>query len=342
MYVKAGTRLFTIADLRRVWVLLDVYESDLHLVRKGQKVRFEAESYPGEPFEGKVAFIDPYVTDRTRTIKVRVEVKNPKGRLKPDMLVRAVLKSDVAGALAAGAGKAPLVIPVTAPLITGPRAIVYVQKKPGTYEGQEIVLGPRVGRHYVVRKGLNEGDKVVSRGAFRIDAALQILARPSMMNPPPKVPPKFRKQLDAVYAAYFGMHHGLSRDKVAPARTGALKLRKALARVDAKLLRGVTKEDWEKVEPDLKEHTSKVAKASDIKRARVHFEGVSNAMIKIARRFGGAGGKPVIRYYCPMAFNNKGAYWLQPNKGVENPYFGSEMYQCGEQLETLVQRAKGE
>lgn len=77
----------------------------------------------------------------------------------------------------------PLVIPSTAPLITGKRAVVYVENKPGVYEGREIVLGPKVGNFYIVNEGLKEGEKVVTNGNFKIDSELQILAKPSMMNP---------------------------------------------------------------------------------------------------------------------------------------------------------------
>ena len=82
--------------------------------------------------------------------------------------------------------EAPLVIPASAPLITGTRAVVYVQvpnaEKP-TYEGRQIVLGPRAGDYYIVRSGLAEGEIVVTNGSFKIDSALQIQAKPSMMNP---------------------------------------------------------------------------------------------------------------------------------------------------------------
>ena len=80
----------------------------------------------------------------------------------------------------------PLVIPVTAALVTGTRAIVYVQvpdtEKP-TFEGREIVLGPRAGDYYLVRSGLSEGELVVTKGNFKIDSSLQIMAKPSMMTP---------------------------------------------------------------------------------------------------------------------------------------------------------------
>lgn len=228
MYVTTGTRIYTIADLSRVWVQLDAYESDLAWLRYGQDVEFETESYPGRPFHGTIAFIDPILNNKTRTVNVRVNVDNAQGDLKPGMFVRATVRSNVAagGRVFSSnlAGKwispmhpeivkdepgecdvcgmalvsaeslgyvlgeiedAPLVIPVTAPLITGKRAIVYlkVPDRPGVFEGREIVLGPRAGDYYLVRRGLSEGEMVVTKGNFKLDAELQIYAKPSMMTP---------------------------------------------------------------------------------------------------------------------------------------------------------------
>jgi len=230
-YVEAGMPLFRIADLSSVWVLLDAYESDLAWLRLGQKVEFGVEALPGETFTGTVSLIDPVVDPMLRTAKVRVTVANPDGRLKPEMLVRALVKVRVSASgkvLSAslrgkwispmhpeivknGPGTCdicgmplvpaeslgyvtsgfesvdPLVIPATAPLLTGERAVVYVEigsdTAGTTYEGREIALGPRVGDYYVVKSGLAEGEKVVVNGAFRIDSELQIQARPSMMSP---------------------------------------------------------------------------------------------------------------------------------------------------------------
>lgn len=230
MYVTEGSKLYTIADLSHLWVKLDAYESDMMWIRYGQKVEFTVEAYPGEVFKGRITFIDPMLNDKTRTVKVRVNVSNTDGRLKPDMFVRAVVRAKVAqsGMVMAPemAGKwicpmhpavvrdnagqcdicemdlvtteslgyikadlpdeAPLVIPASAPLITGKRAVVYVQmpntEKPA-YQGREIVLGPRAGDYYIVKSGLAEGEIVVTNGNFKIDSAMQIQAKPSMMNP---------------------------------------------------------------------------------------------------------------------------------------------------------------
>ena len=180
-YVDAGQRMLTVADLRQVWVQLDAYESDLAWLHAGQGVELEVEAYPGEKFAGTIAFMEPVLDPATRVVKVRMEVPNPDGRLLPDMFVRAVVQASAAGA----GNAAPLVIPASAPLVTGTRAVVYVAlpDRAGAFEGREVVLGPRAGDFYVVKDGLREGEQVVVKGAFKIDSSLQIQGKPSMMAP---------------------------------------------------------------------------------------------------------------------------------------------------------------
>jgi Cu(I)/Ag(I) efflux system membrane fusion protein len=228
-FVETGSHLFTIADLSRVWVMLDGYETDLAWLRYGQDVEFTTQAYPGQVFHGRVAFIDPVLDDTTRTVKVRLNVDNPDLMLKPDMFVSATVKAVLSprdrvidttlagkwmcpmhpeeladeagkcgecgmnlvpveelGFAAASAEAPPLVIPATAPLITGKRAVVYVRlpdRELPTFEGREVMLGPRGGDWYVVHSGLSEGELVVVNGAFKLDSELQIRAKPSMMNP---------------------------------------------------------------------------------------------------------------------------------------------------------------
>lgn len=228
MYVDTGTAIYEIADLSKLWVRLDAYESDMSWIRYGQDVAFTTEAYPGEVFHGRVAFIEPTLNPQTRTVKLRVNVENSDGRLKPEMFVRAVVRAGVTeggkvmdpelagkwigpmhpeivrddpgtcpicgmdlvraedyGYVAPDEETTPLTVPASAPLITGERAVVYVRlpgtEKP-TFEGREIVLGPRTGDSFVVREGLDEGEQVVVKGNFKLDSALQIQARPSMMS----------------------------------------------------------------------------------------------------------------------------------------------------------------
>ncbi len=188
-YVNRGVPVFTLADPQHVWAKLDAYEADYPWIRKGQKVTFETEVYPGERFEGKIVYVDPVFDPTTRTFNIGVIYPDRGGRLKAGMLIRAVIHATLlADGKVVGAGdkadSGPLVIPLSAPLITGQRSVVYVAVpgEEGVFEGREVVLGPKAKDHYVVLEGLEEGEEVVVNGNFKIDSAVQILARPGMMD----------------------------------------------------------------------------------------------------------------------------------------------------------------
>ncbi len=512
MYVKTGTKIYTIADLSEVWVKLDAYESDLQWLRYGQQVKFTTVAFPGEFFTGTISFIDPILNEKTRTVKIRVNVPNPEGKLKPGMFVKAVVSSQVAGGGkimdADLAGKwicpmhpeiikpasgicdicqmplvlteslgyvsddpdqmeKPLVIPVSAALMTGTRAIVYVQlpdtDKP-TFEGREIVLGPKAGDYYIVRSGLEEGDLVVVKGSFKIDSSLQIMAKPSMMTPEgaggsgthdhgPKrkdgtsskpavelpalfkfqlqaalakaqmveksfesediskvrsafaevetamkkvdmneltghdhmlwmelsmrltndavegkyaktfkdarriadlmtgnmesirtkfglmqdhvmvsrksIGNDFRLQLSKVFEGYFKMHQALAGDDLQSAIEAAKQIIELLKQVDAKMLSGNDSELWQKNAAELNTILAKAVKTEEIQSQRENFHIISQLLSKLARHFGSTMQEPVYILHCPMAFDNKGADWLQSNDQTQNPYYGEMMLQCG-------------
>lgn len=178
-YVSAGTILFDLSDLSRVWIMFDAYEGDLPYITPGQNISFNLQALPGIEYSGKVSFIDPVIDPVTRVAKVRVEMNNPGGRFKPEMFVTGIIHANLT------AYKNKLVIPRTAVLWTGKRSVVYV-KMPGTNEPvfkmTEIEIGPLLGESYVVESGLYEGEEIVTQGAFSVDASAQLEGKPSMMN----------------------------------------------------------------------------------------------------------------------------------------------------------------
>ena len=380
VYVETGTKIYTIADLSRVWVLLDAYETDLPWLRYGQDVEFTTESIPGEVFQGRVTFIDPVLDKKTRTIHLRVNAPNPDERLKPGMYVRAMVRSRlgqggqiVAPSLAGkwispmhpeiikdGPGKCdvcgmdlvpaeelglagkdsppekPLVIPATAPLVTGRRAVVYVEvpdQESPTYEGREVRLGPRAGDYYLVREGLEEGERVVVKGNFKLDADLQIQAKPSMMStetePSLVVPETFRRRLDAIYDPYLRLQTALGDDRIDDARASWKELRQASDSVPEETLDPRVGEAWQSLRSKLDESLELNASRADSVKLRERFEQVAKVMLEVADRLGHAREEPLFEAFCPMAFNDRGAAWLQSGKLVDNPYFGHEMRRCG-------------
>lgn len=178
-YVSQGTVLFEIADLSKVWILFDAYESDLQFLKKGESVSFTFQSLPGIKYTGNITFIDPVIDPVTRVSKVRVEAGNQSGKLKPEMSATGIVSS------ALGGYSDKLVIPRSSVLWTGKRSVVYV-KQPSAdqpvFKMREIEIGPLLGEAYIVMSGLSEGEEVVTSGAFSVDAAAQLEGKSSMMN----------------------------------------------------------------------------------------------------------------------------------------------------------------
>lgn len=178
-YVSQGAVLFDVANLTKVWVLFDAFEVDLPFLSKGNPVEFTLQALPGKKFTGKISFIDPILNTTTRTAKVRVEVPNASLELKPEMYATATVNATL------HKHKDEIVVPQTAVLWTGKRAIVYV-KQPDTdtpaFLMREVELGPSLGSSYVVLNGLQEGEEIVTNGVFAIDASAQLEGKTSMMN----------------------------------------------------------------------------------------------------------------------------------------------------------------
>ena len=361
MYVTTGSPIYTVADLSQVWVRLDAYESDLAWIRNGQEISFETRAWPGEVFTGTIAFIDPTLNAETRSVAVRVNVSNLEGKLKPGMFVSARVHSSV------NADEAPLVIPASAPLITGKRAVVYVAdpQEEGLFTGRQIVLGPRAGDYYVVREGLQEGELVVVNGSFKIDSAVQIMAKPSMMNPEGggstpghdhgqpsatehkpletfSVPDAFQQQLENSVTAYFSIQQALSHDKQAEAVAAAGQFVQSLEGVDMSLLKGTAHEAWMQQVQTLQASAKTLAAAHDIADSRAAFEKLSDTLYTALKQFGTSSSLAIHRFHCPMAFDNRGASWLQQSDTTENPYFGSMMFRCGTKTETLAAGERGQ
>lgn len=178
-YVSQGTGLYDIANLSRVWVLFDAYESDLPFLNVGNTVSFSLQALPDKDFNSTIRFIDPVIDPVSRVAKVRVEVDNSGGKLKPEMFATGIVKANL------NAYKDKLVIPRSAVLWTGKRSVVYVKQSDSDelhFRMREIETGPMLGNSYVVISGLEEGEEIVSDGTFSVDAAAQLEGKPSMMN----------------------------------------------------------------------------------------------------------------------------------------------------------------
>jgi Cu(I)/Ag(I) efflux system membrane fusion protein len=167
MRAAAGDTLFKIADLSSVWVIAEVYEQEIGLVSPGQTVRVMLDAYPGRPFDGKVTFIYPTLNAETRTVKVRIELPNPQGLLKPMMYAHVELVT---------AARLALVVPRSSVLDGGKQTLVLVERGEGRFEPRQVKLGMRGDEMVEVLEGVSSGEKVVVAANFLIDAESNLRA----------------------------------------------------------------------------------------------------------------------------------------------------------------------
>lgn len=177
-YLKAGQEIFEIADLSKVWILFDIYESEMRWIQKGDEIEYSVKALTGEDFTGRITFIDPVINPATRTAKARIETSNTAQKLKPDMFVRGRVQAKIKG-------DESIIVPASAVMWTGKRSVVYVKTETenGIYfRMREVMLGAYLGDSYVIESGLEVGEEVAVNGTFSIDAAAQLENKPSMMN----------------------------------------------------------------------------------------------------------------------------------------------------------------
>ncbi len=160
--ITAGTELYKIADLSRVWVIVDLYEDDMPWVKAGDTAKMTVAGIPGQEFVGKVSFIYPYLEAETRTVKMRLEFENPKLELKPEMFANVTVQ--------AGKQVDALVIPSEAVVRTGEQNQVFIQRDTGKYEPRRVTLGVDSEGFVQVVQGLKAGEVVVTSGQFLIDS----------------------------------------------------------------------------------------------------------------------------------------------------------------------------
>jgi len=340
-HLMQGQILFEVMNLSRLWVVFDAYEEDLAHIRVGNTVEFTTPALPNKTFSSKITYIDPLINPSTRTADVRTELNNTGGVLKPEMFVKGTLKTTPKRG-----AKAKLTVPKTAVMWTGKRSVVYVKMVDAeipSYQFREVELGEVVGSNYLIISGLEDGEAVVTNGAFTIDAAAQLNNQRSMMNKEVTIkkeamigipdyqaetPIAFKTQLGQLTEAYIELKDAFVQTDPASAVAAALGFNSALDQVDKTLLSGEAQEYWLKKWKNLQKHSEKIAKIGDVEKQRKQFQGVTKLLIPSLQAFG-VEGTTIYIQHCPMAFNNRGADWLSTEEQIRNPYFGDKMMKCG-------------
>ncbi len=352
-YVKAGDKLFELADFTTMWFKFDAYERDLPWLKIGQEVEVTAPAVPGKVYPAKVTFIDPSLNDPTRSAKVRVEVPNPivehdglkRRELYHRLYAEAGVKVDLPEVLA---------VPRSAVLSPGPQPVIYVDKGGGTYEQRPVRLG-RVGDDaWEVLEGVADGERVVTTGNLLIDAQAQLNRSVNSASPTPsqsstkaaggaiaggvpgeslseaqqKLIKDFLADADAIRAA-------LSGDNLAGFNHQAAKLHEKLP---ALLNAFDSTPAWQPLIGKI-EASGHLEPATDLKTARKEFYTLSTTVVELAQHLRAQRGEfgSLKVYQCPMlkqAFPGAPArgLWMQLEGPLRNPYFGAAMVDCGTEV----------
>jgi cobalt-zinc-cadmium efflux system membrane fusion protein len=164
--IRPEDKVYAIADLRTLWILLDIYEKDIGRVAVGKEVEVRVDAYPERRFHGQITYLSDVLDESTRTARARVEVDNEDRRLRPGMFATAIV------ALPGAASSAVAVIPETAIQNVRGRPTAFVEESPGSYSVRPLTLGRRAGGLVEVQDGLEPGDRVVTEGAFTLKSNL--------------------------------------------------------------------------------------------------------------------------------------------------------------------------
>ncbi len=342
-HVMLGQTLYELADLSTIWVMFDVFEKQLPFVQKGSSIKFTTNS--GQTYEETIDYIDPVIDPKTRAAKARVAVSNTDQKLKPEMFVTGTIQSN-------SATKEQLTIPKSAVLWTGKRSVVYIKMNndQGTYFMlREVELGNALGDSYQIVSGLESGEEIAVQGAFSIDAAAQLAGKNSMMNQPEEsashsmkineseityeAPVAFQDQIKAIFLSYLKVKDALVESKTSVAQKAGVELQKELDKVQMELLKGEAHMEWMKDLKVLNHSIDMITESNDLETKREALSPLSDQLYQTIKKFQVS--TKGFRQYCPMAFDNQGAFWLSDSEEILNPYFGDAMLTCGNVEEEL-------
>jgi Cu(I)/Ag(I) efflux system membrane fusion protein/cobalt-zinc-cadmium efflux system membrane fusion protein len=218
-YVQPDMKLYTIADLSTVWVYANVFQNDVGRLKPGDPAQVTVDAYPGRHFNGHIDQVLPQVDPATRTVRVRLVFRNPGVILKPGMYVNV--------AIAVPLGR-QLVIPASAVLQTGSRAIAFINHGNGNLEPRTIETGPQLDDSVIVLQGLKAGEQVVSSANFLVDSEAQLQPALQAFSP---LPPQSDASASAASAAQMQIDFSTQPD---PPRKGANTVRVKLTGPDGK------------------------------------------------------------------------------------------------------------
>ena len=350
MRVEPGMRVYQIADLSKVWAIASLYEYQLPFVQEGQPAVMSLPYIPGQEFEGRVSYIYPYLDEKARQIRVRLEFDNAVGLLRPGMYADIELRSTLA--------RDRTLAPRSAVIDTGERQIAFVSLGEGRFEPREVRMGAATDDGRVeILDGLRPGEMVVTSGQFLLDSEARVreslakMIRGDLASEQEAVvdvagesavtglPPAMAEQLDAMLRAYMKIGDLLAGDTVSGVAEPARAVAEAVDRLLEQQIPGHP-HFWHEHDEvaTVRGRALEIAGGGGIAGSRLAFADLSVALSKLVRATGvpPVFGEEVQELHCPMYRSDQGgSIWLQPAGDVRNPFYGSVMLGCYDKREAL-------
>jgi membrane fusion protein, copper/silver efflux system len=345
--VKAGDLVLRLASRHRMWIDAQVPEQQMSLVSDGQPVRATLVSQPGKTFTGKVLFVHPHLDPQTRTALVRIEIDNKELALRQGMYATVEILAD--------AYREGLTVPREAVIDTGRRQLVFVALGDGRFAPRDVRLGlPGQDGAIEIQSGIQPGESVVTSGQFLLDSESRLkeavakhlsgglpghaahAQKPDATRKEQAAPAVAGERIavphaDDILREYLAIAKKLGARQEADTPLDVAKL------VETSAMAAEHANDAAKPLAKAFADAAAAMKGKSIIEQRAAFVAVSDAVIDIARkaRLSDAANPTLYVMHCPMAFDDKGAHWLQDEAQLANPYYATQMKRCGEVVEQI-------
>ena len=353
-YVKQGQPILKVSNLTTVWAEFDAYENQISSLKVGQKIKVVSNAYAAKEFEATVSFVDPILSNATRTVIVRAILKNTDDLFKPGMFVTGKISGDN------NHNEDVITVPASAVMWTGERSLVYVKTSVDQpiFEMREVKINGRNGENISIASGLQHGEEIVTNGTFTIDAAAQLQGKKSMMN-------KMGGRVMTGHEHHTGMEATSNKaetsshmemefsksfqDDFSKALHTYLEMKDAfvsgepqqitsLAKKAVAAFESLPKKDLGTLE---KEHLEKsiamfsaIGNSGHLEQQREHLVVLNEHMVAMAMNLKSPSENLYVQR-CPMANSNQGAVWLSLDEEIRNPYFDSGMLTCGSVVQVI-------
>jgi len=353
MRINSGMRVYQIADLSKVWVMVSLYEYQLPFIEEGQEATMTLPYIPGHTFEGRVIYVYPYLNEQTRQIHVRLEFENHDGMLKPGMYASIELRSTLADE--------QTIAPRSAVIDTGERQVAFVSLGEGRFEPRDVQMGVATEDGFVeILDGLAPGEMVVVSGQFLLDSEARIRESIAKMlkgdlavdqvavadvvgaSELASLPGDVSDGISTALTAYFQMGDLLANDTIEGIADPARRVAGAIDALEKTEIPDF-EHFWHEHEEIavIRDKSLEIAGMTDLEAARLAFVDLSNAFATLVKATGIPPSFALIvqELHCPMY--QDGSSWLQPAGDVRNPFYGSMMLECFDERIALPVTGQG-